>query len=113
MVGQLQQTGVSKQFLCRLPGARQKLVQYDLMDHPKGRASALVVETAEAVGPNELTFTRPVHYRDVLKLLVEGKRARPMEYSRNGTQYVAEGRNLPNNGAALAGQDTPWVYKCP
>jgi tetratricopeptide (TPR) repeat protein len=90
-----------------------KLVQYDIMADPKERAGASVVDSAEALGPDELNLTRTAHNRDVYKLRIEGNRARPVEFSRNGTQYVANGVHLAKvNDATLAGTETTWVYKC-
>jgi tetratricopeptide (TPR) repeat protein len=91
----------------------EKRVQSDAMKDPKERAHVNVIESAEGLGPNEITLTQTSQNRDVYRLHIEGNRVRPLELMRNGTKYVADGRHLANiSNPALIGKETPWVNKC-
>jgi hypothetical protein len=91
----------------------EQRVQYDVMTHPTERDIAYIVESAEDAGGNEVSITRRTQMRDVYRLRIEGNRVRQLEFKRNGTLYVANGRNLANaSNPGLIGKEVPWINKC-
>jgi hypothetical protein len=79
---------------------------------PTQRSEAGIVESVTDTG-TDLTYTQVGETRDEMTMRVNGNRTRIVELARNGTKVIASGSYVaPFGGAALAGQETPWVSKC-